>query len=156
MVSELPCNDTASRIRIVILDHHEIVCEGVSMLLATSPKMLVAGWACDHAEGLAVTSREQPDILLLELDPGGCFDLEFLAELTICTPKTRVILLTAVCNPELRRDAVRLGAKGIVLKSHDPKVLFKAIEKVHAGEAWLDDRLAAGVVADLSRPPRAG
>jgi two-component system, NarL family, nitrate/nitrite response regulator NarL len=140
MVCELPWNDDASRIRIVILDHHEIVCEGVSMLVATSPRMLVVGWACDHAKGLAVTSREQPDILLLELDPDGCFDLEFLGELTVCAPKMRVILLTAICDPELHREAVRLGAMAIVSKRHDPKVLFDAIEKVHAGEAWLDDR----------------
>jgi len=63
----------------------------------------------------------------------------------------QVLILTALPDPELHLSAVRLGARGILLKTDTPELLLKAIQKVCAGEAWLSKTMLASVVSELHR-----
>ncbi len=154
MATELSSREIAPRIRILIVDEQEVMCEGLRMLLERNPCMLVVGQAGSCDEALAATVREKPDIVLLELEVGGSSTLRFIRELIERGGGARVIVLTGVRDREAHRQAVRLGAMGLVLKTSGCGVLIKAIERVHAGEAWLDHRMTAAMIAEISRPRR--
>ncbi len=76
--------------------------------------------------------------------------LHYPLELRTAAPHARVLILTALHDPELHRRAVGLGAAGLVLKEKVPEVLFRAIEKVHAGEAWLERVTIANALDELT------
>lgn len=138
-------------IRILIIDDHVIVRAGLRMLLENHERMVVVGEAGSRADALAITTREQPDIILLDLDIAGESGLDFLRELLVSAPQARVLVLTGVRDPESHRRAVLLGAMGLVFKDKAAEVLIKAIEKVHAGEVWLDRSLTASVLTEMSK-----
>lgn len=133
-------------IRVLMVDEHAMVLTGLRMIIESQRHMTVVGEAItfNHARALAAT--EQPDITLLELalDQGDAFAL--LPELLDVAPETRIILVTAERNPEAHRRAVMLGAVGVVPKQKDSATLLKAIEKVHAGEVWLDRTMIANIL----------
>ena len=120
------------------------------MLIDSWSGLQVVGEAANRSEALTIAAREQPDIVLLDLDLGGCSGLDFLPELLAAASQTRVLILTGVYDSELHRQAVRLGAKGLVLKEKTAEVLLKAIERVHAGEVWLGRSMIATVLDELN------
>lgn len=138
-------------IRILIVDDHAILREGLRLLIENHPHLKVVANASNRVETLAAVQRERPDLVLLDLDLGGENALDFLGELTDLDTKARVVILTGVRDPEMHRQAIRLGAMGVVMKEHATAVLIKAIEKVHAGEAWLDRSTVASVLSEFRR-----
>lgn len=110
----------------------------------------MAGEAADRDEALALAAREQPDVILLDLDLGDDSGLAIISELIAAAGEARVIILTGIRDPEVHRKAVLLGAMGVVSKEKAAEVLIKAIERVHAGEAWLDPTIMAGVLNAVS------
>ena len=146
----------ASHIRILLIDDHELVRTGLRMLLERRPEMVVVGEATNRADALAMAAREQPDIILLDLDLGGESSLDFLPELCAASSRARVIVVTGIRAPEKYQRAVRLGAMGLVRKEQAAEVLIQAIEKVHAGEVWLEPSIVARVLAEMSSHRGAG
>jgi len=137
-------------IRILFIDHYVMVRAGLRMLIESQPGFTVIGEAAERNGALALATREQPDIILLDLDLGDSSGLDLLPELRTAAPHARVLVLTALRDPEAHRRAVRLGAVGLLLKEKAPEVLLQAIEKVHAGEAWIDRSMVANVLDQLT------
>ncbi len=133
-------------VRVLLVDDHAVVRAGLRMLIESRPGLTVVGEAANPADALTTTAREQPDIILLDLDLGGDSSLDILPELFATAKNVRVLLLTGVRDPEEHHRAVRLGAMGVVLKERAAEDLLKAIEKVYAGEVWLDGALMARVL----------
>ncbi|HEY0602723.1 MAG TPA: response regulator transcription factor [Herpetosiphonaceae bacterium] len=133
-------------VRIVLVDDHTVVRAGLRMLIESRPGLQVVGEAATTNEALTVARESQPDIILLDLDLGGDSGLDILPELFTTAKQSRVLLLTGVRDPEEHHRAVRLGAMGVVLKEKAADDLLKAIEKVYAGEVWLDGALMARVL----------
>ncbi|MDP9315224.1 MAG: response regulator transcription factor [Chloroflexota bacterium] len=140
----------ADVIRILLVDDHTIVRSGLRMLISSEPGLKVVGEADGRASALDSSARLQPDIILLDLDLGGESSLDFLPDLLANVPQARVILLTGTRNPDEHVRAVRLGAMGVVLKEQAAEVLIRAIQKVHAGEAWLDPTLTARLLTGMA------
>lgn len=145
----MPAADTKP-IRILLVEDHIIVRAGLRMLIESRAGIEVVGETGALAESVSLARQEQPDIILLDLDMGGQSSLDILPEL-LAAGRARVIILTGVRDPEAHRQAVRLGAVGLVLKEHATEVLLKAIEKVQSGEVWLDRSMTANVLGELSR-----
>jgi two-component system nitrate/nitrite response regulator NarL len=139
-----------SRIRVLLVDDHELVRTGLRILLERQPRITVVGEAASGADALAIACREQPDIILLDLDLGGENSLNFLPELLGGANRARVILVTGVRAPEEYYRAVQLGAMGLVRKEQAADVLIQAIEKVHAGEVWLESSMVTRALAEMS------
>lgn len=138
-------------IRVLIVDDHAILRKGLRMLIDDQPSMTVIGEAGNYAETLEIATREEPEIILLDLDLGGKSGLDFLPELVSACSKSRIIIYTGVRDPEMHHRAVALGAMGLVLKEQASEVLVKAIEKVYAGEIWIDRAMMARVLTRMSR-----
>jgi DNA-binding NarL/FixJ family response regulator len=96
-------------------------------------------------------ARLRPDIILLDLDLGTESGLDLLPELLEAGEGARVLVVTALPDPELHLRAVRIGAMGVVLKTDSMDLLFKAIHKVYSGEAWLSKSMVSNVVMELHR-----
>lgn len=139
-------------IRILLIDDHRVIRKGLRVLLNDYPDFEVVGEAGSRAEALPLIESEQPNLILLDLDLGSTTSLDFLSELVATGRDTRVLVLTGVRDKELQRQAIQLGAMGIVLKDHAAEILVEAIQKVNSGEMWLD---RSTIVSILGNPARA-
>ncbi len=141
----------AKFIRIIIIDDHEVVRAGLRALIKKRSTMQVVGEASNAADALAVTAREQPDIILLDLDLDPDSGLDLLPKLLAVASNVRVLVLTGTQDYEAHRQAAQLGAVGLVHKKKAAEVVLKAIEKVDAGEVWFDNSLIMSLLAEVSR-----
>ena len=116
---------------------------GLKLLVECKPGLKVIGQAGEETEALRLTQQEQPDIILLHEGLNGLLGLGIIPELILVTHPPRIILITNLTDQQSHVRAVQLGAMGVVLAQLSPEVLYKAIEKVHAGEVWLDRSLIA-------------
>jgi len=146
-------------IRILVIEDHLVVQAGLRLLIESRPGLVVVGEATNQADALALAAREQPNLILLDLDLGAENGLDLLPELLAVAGDARVLILTGVRDVEEHRKAIRQGVRGLVLKEQAPNLLLTAIEKVHSGEIWLDRTLMASVlsemVAERTRPATA-
>jgi two-component system, NarL family, nitrate/nitrite response regulator NarL len=142
-------SDTPPQIRIMIVDDHAVIRTGLRMLIEQDQTMNVVAMVGTRDEALFQAEKEQPDIILLDLMLGDEDGLEFLPALCETSPKSRVLVLTGVQSTESHRSAIRRGAMGIVLKQQAADLLLKAIQKVHAGEVWIDRSMMGSVLEDV-------
>jgi DNA-binding NarL/FixJ family response regulator len=136
-------------IRVLLIEDHAVVRAGLRLLIESRLGLTVVGEAANHAVALALAAREQPDIILLDLDLGAENGLDLLPGLRAAAGQARVLILTGVRDVEEHRRAIRHGVMGLVLKEQAPELLLKAIEKVHAGEIWLDRAMLASVLSEM-------
>jgi two-component system nitrate/nitrite response regulator NarL len=144
-------NGSINPIRVLLIDDHVVMRMGLRMLIENQPGLRVVGEATDRAGAIQSAVHEQPDIILLDLDLGDESGLDILPELRDAAKGARVVVLTGIRDPAEHRQAVRLGVTGMVLKEQAVDTLVKAIERVYAGEIWLDPALVANVLAERSR-----
>lgn len=139
-------------IRILIVDHHQLVRTGLCMLLESVPGMKVVGKAGNRSEALALAASKKPNLILLEIDLGPEDGLDLLRALRETAKDARVVIVTGVKEIETHRRAARMGAVGLVLKEHSGDVLLKAIKKVHQGEVWLDRSMMCSLLNEMTAP----
>jgi DNA-binding NarL/FixJ family response regulator len=147
-----PSGHTTPSLRVLLVEDHAIVRAGVRLLLESEPGLIVVGEAATITEALVLTTREQPALILLDLDLGGELVAACIPALLEAAPAARLVVLTGVRDPEAHRQAVRHGAMGLVLKDHTVDTLFQALAHVHRGEVWLEPALAAQVLRELTHP----
>jgi DNA-binding NarL/FixJ family response regulator len=128
-------------IRVVVADDHPIVLKGIEQVLRQDGDIEVVAACGTGDEALAEVSRQNPDVLVLDLRMAGKSGLDVLAALEERESRTRVVLLTATIDEDEAMEAVRLGVRGIVLKENPPAQLLGAIRDVHHGRKVLDQEL---------------
>jgi two-component system, NarL family, nitrate/nitrite response regulator NarL len=138
-------------IRILLIDDHATIRTGLAMLLESQSAMKVVGEVGGCSEGIEIARREQPDIILLDLDLGNESGIDCISEFVEVAPKARIIILTGLRDREMHLRAVRLGVMGLVMKDQAAHHLIKAIQKVCEGEVWLDRSMMADVLTRISR-----
>jgi NarL family two-component system response regulator LiaR len=142
-------------IRILLISEHALMRAGLRLLLEHRPGLRVIAEARPGAEALAAATREPADVILLDLDHGGNGGLTLVPELLGTTPGARMLLLTALRDPQIHLHAVRLGVMGVVLKDGPPAELWQAIEQVAMGEVWMGRPLITRVLHMMTRPDKA-
>ncbi len=142
---------TSNPIRIVLLDNHSLVRSGLRTLIEKQPNMLVAGEAGTLPEGQELLSSLKPDIVLVELNLPAQAMTDIVPCLIKAHERARLILVTGTTDPRIHQKAVEDGVVGAVFKTQTPEILIKAIEKVYAGEVWLERSMIANVLSRLSR-----
>jgi len=138
-------------VRILIVDDHLVVRTGLRMLIENQPRLKVVGMAANRKEALELAVSTAPDVILLDLDLGVENGMNFLPDLREQAAAARVLVLTGLKDVQTHRRAVKLGAMGIVLKEEAAEVLIKAIEKVSAGELWLDRATMGNLFDEMTR-----
>ena len=141
---------SSASIRIVLVDDHAVVRAGLRLLLERDPRFAIVAEAGTASEALEAAARQHPDVIILDLDLGREKGLDCLPDLRRAAPESRVLVLTGVRDAAAHQQAVRLGAVGILAKEHAPESLLRAVERVHAGESWLDRSTTATLLAELT------
>ena len=125
-------------ITLVLADDHPIVLEGLQQLLSLEPDFAVLAKCREGEAALAAVRRQRPDVLVLDLQMPAKDGLAVLRELYMEQLPTRVVVLTAALDADDALEAIRLGARGLVLKDMAPHLLVQCIREVAAGGEWLE------------------
>ena len=145
----------ADAIRVLLVDDHAVVREGLRNFLALQDGLEIVGEASDGDEAIEQAQRLQPDVILMDLVMPGLDGIGAMRQLRTRTPASRVIVLTSFLEDERVLPAIQAGAAGYLLKNVAPAELARAIRAAHAGEAIIDPTAAARLVhaiADDARP----
>jgi two-component system, NarL family, nitrate/nitrite response regulator NarL len=143
-------------VRILVADDHAIFRDGLRRLLEGSDDVSIIGEASNGNECIKMLAKLKPDILLLDLRMPEKDGLGVLEEINFDSMTTRVIVLTAAEDDRDVVRAMRLGARGVVLKQSASDLLLKSIRKVSDGEIWLDNRMTAEVIDAFKKSSEAG
>jgi DNA-binding NarL/FixJ family response regulator len=144
-------------IRILVADDHAIFRDGLRKLLEAAEDVQIVGEASNGVECTKMLAKLKPDILLLDLRMPEKDGLGVLEEVNFdSNQSTRVIVLTAAEDDRDVVRAMRLGARGVVLKQSASDLLLKSIRKVADGEIWLDNRMTAEVIDAFKKSAESG
>ncbi|MGZ4215713.1 MAG: response regulator [Solirubrobacteraceae bacterium] len=145
----------ADAIRVLLVDDHAVVREGLRNFLALQDGLEIVGEAGDGAEAIEQARALEPDVILMDLVMPGLDGIGAMRQLRVRSPGSRVIVLTSFLVDERVLPAIQAGAAGYLLKNVAPAELARAIRAAHAGEAIIDPTAAARLVhaiADDARP----
>jgi NarL family two-component system response regulator LiaR len=141
---------SSNTIRVLVVDDHAVVREGLRAFLELQDGIEVAGEAADGNEAVEAAERLTPDVILMDLVMPNLDGLAAMRVLRARLPNARVIVLTSFFDDEQLMPALRAGAAGYLLKNAPPQELARAVRAAHAGEAVLDPVVAARVIEALA------
>ncbi len=142
---------TTKTIRVVLADDHDILRQGLKMLLNLQPEIQVVGEARTGREALALAQTHHPDVVVLDISMPDMDGMEACQQIRRQAPATQVLILTMHENEDYFLEALRLGAAGYLLKKAAPTELHLAIEAVAQGGAFLTPGLAKVLVGQVVR-----
>ena len=134
-------------IRILVADDHAIFRDGLRRLLETEPGFVLVGEAADGHEALRLARELSPDVLLLDLAMPRRSGLDALHDIAAAQLPVRTLLLTASIEEPQIAAALRVGARGVVMKESATQVLMDSIRAVMRGEFWVGREVVTGRVA---------
>ena len=143
---------TVAAVRLLVVDDHPVVRQGLRTFLETRADFVVVGEAGDGDAAVAEAARLQPDVILMDLVMPGVDGLEAINRIRAADPGARILVLTSFASAEQVLPALRAGAAGYLLKDAAPAEVEAAIRAVHRGEGLLDPAITATVLAEVSRP----
>lgn len=120
-------------IRVVIVDDHDLIRTALRALLSSESDIEVCGDASEGAAGATLVLELRPDVVLMDLAMPGVGGIEATRRIVMDWPHARVVVLTALAEPRLVRDALRAGARGYVLKDADPGTVVSAVRETARG-----------------------
>ncbi|MFC8722520.1 response regulator [Kitasatospora sp. NPDC057198] len=140
--------DTASPIRVLLVDDHQVVRRGLRTFLEVQDDIEVVGEAADGEQAVEQADRLAPDVVLMDLKMPKVDGIEALRLLRERGSAARVLIVTSFTEHRTVVPALRAGAAGYVYKDVDPEALAGAIRSVHAGHVLLQPELAAALLAE--------
>jgi DNA-binding NarL/FixJ family response regulator len=126
---------SGGRIRVLVVDDHAIVRQGIRQVLEAEAGFMVIGEAGDAGEAIAQAEAGVPDVVVLDVSLPGESGLEVARRLKRLLPTTMILMLSVYDNTEYVLEAVRAGADGYLLKDSSPAELRDAIQRVSRGES---------------------
>ena len=139
-------------IRILIVDDHSVVRQGLKMFLRLDPELEVVGEAADGAEALKLARELQPDVVLMDLLMPVMDGVSATAAIRREVPQTEVIALTSVLEDSSVFGAIRAGAIGYLLKDTEADELRRAIKAAAAGQVQLSPEAAMRLMREVRAP----
>jgi two-component system, NarL family, response regulator LiaR len=138
-------------IRVLVVDDHAVVREGLRTFLALQEGVEVVGEAGDGEDAVRQAERLRPDVVLMDLVMPKLDGVGAMRELRRRLPASRVIVLTSFADDDRLLPAIQAGAAGYLLKDAQPRELARAVRAAHAGEALLDPVVAARLVEAIAQ-----
>lgn len=147
-------NSQAEIIKILIVDDHPVVRDGLNAILETQADFVVVGEAGDGQEAVAQVAQLQPDVVLLDMDMPLMDGLEALRSIMQQRPHTKVIIFTVFDSDERILAAVQAGARGYLLKGDAPRdEIFRAVRTVYGGGVLLQPIVASKLLNQMQAAP---
>jgi len=140
-----------SRIRILLVDDHDLFREGLAGILSTQPDMQVVGEAGDGLEAIVKAGELKPDLILMDIQMPGCDGLEATQKIKQALPATVIVMLTVRDEEEKLFEAIKNGAQGYLLKNIRSKELLEGLRGAMRGEAAISPILAGRMLEEFRR-----
>lgn len=140
----------AEPIRVMVVEDHHVVRQGLVALLSASPEVDVVGSAADGREAVELFSSLSPDVTLMDLQMPLMGGVEAIGRIRAAHPNARIIVLTTFDGDEDIYRALQAGAKAYLLKGMDMEELLAAVRAVHAGRARIPASIAEKLAGRVS------
>lgn len=139
------------KIRILVVDDHPVVRDGLVAMLGTQPDFDVVGESVNGREAVEMVQALQPDVIFLDLEMPELDGVNALQKMRVANPNVRVIVFTAFDTDERILSAVQAGAQGYMLKGAPRDEVFQAVRVVHAGGSLLQPIVASKLLRQVSQ-----
>ncbi len=144
--------ENGTKIKVLIVDDHAVVRQGIRTFLQTDPGLEVVGAVEGGAEAVRLAEQFKPDVALVDMVMPGQDGVETTRAIRRVSPATQVIIFTSYHEDEHIFPAIRAGALSYMMKDAAPNEIAEAVRKAARGEAVLDSRVAARVVREMQDP----
>jgi DNA-binding NarL/FixJ family response regulator len=141
-------------IRLLVIDDHEMVREGLKAMLTAEPDVDIVGDAANAEQAYELIHRLRPDVILLDVKLPSVSGIEICRTVTERYPEIAVIFLTTFTDETLVSQCIQAGARGFIVKDIERFDLKRSIRAVARGEAVIDPKAAVAVFARLRRVPQ--
>jgi NarL family two-component system response regulator LiaR len=146
--------EEAEKIKVLIVDDHQIVRQGLRTFLELQDDVIVAGEAGDGLEAVEMVRRHKPDVVLMDLVMPRLDGISAMRQVMALGLSTRVIALTSFTENDQVFPAIQAGASGYLLKDVSPDDLVEAIRAAHRGEARLHPDITRKLMEKVAKPDR--
>lgn len=146
---------TEPRVRLLVVDDHEVLRLGLATLFKAQPRFTVVGEAGSVSQAVAQARRCQPDVVIMDVRLPDGSGIEACREIRSEHPRIAVLMLTSYADEDAVVDSIMAGAAGYLLKQVPPKHLIQAVEAVARGDSLLDPavtRTVLGWMQQLGQP----
>jgi DNA-binding NarL/FixJ family response regulator len=145
--------DSAETIRVVLVDDHALLREGMRRLLEQEPDLTVVGEAADGTEAVAVVKELMPDVVLMDVVMPGISGVEATKQIKQSCPQTAVLILSAYDDDRYILGLLEAGVAGYLLKSSRGREVVQAIRAARTGDAVLHPSVTARLLAHITHSP---
>jgi NarL family two-component system response regulator LiaR len=146
-------SEQAGKIRVLIVDDHQVVRQGLATFLGLRPEIEVVGEAADGKAAIEAAARLTPDVILMDLVMPELDGISATREIRARHPAAQVIVLTSFTEDDKVIPAIQAGAASYLLKDVTPEALVEAILAVHRGEARLHPDIARKLMERVAQGP---
>jgi NarL family two-component system response regulator LiaR len=143
-------------IRVLLVDDHAIVRDGIHSLLNTQPDVEVVGEADNGQAAVSMVGNLEPDVILMDLVMPEMDGIEAIRQIMAGRPESRILVLTSFSAEDKVFPAIKAGAMGYLLKDSDSEELVRAIHQVQRGESSLHPKIARMLLQEVTAPRQAG
>ena len=140
--------------KIVLADDHQIVRDGIRMLIESTEGLEVVGEAADGREAVSLCAAQKPDVALLDVGLPGLNGVEAARQIREQTPRTRVVALSMLHEAQYVRRMFQAGAQAYLLKDCAFEELVRALDAVRAGKTYVSPSISGVVIDDYLRDVR--
>ena len=144
-------SETTRRLRVMLVDDHEVVRSGVRALLESAGEISVVAEAGTVAEAIRAAAANRPDVIVMDVRLADGSGIEATREIRAQRPETMVLMLTSFADDEALFASIMAGASGYVLKQIRGGELVRAVRALGAGQSLLDPAVTASVLDRLRK-----
>lgn len=138
-------------IKVLIIDDHDLIRQGISRLLELESDIDVIGTANDGMQGIRLLEELKPDVILMDINMPGMNGIETLKKIRETNQSVKIIMLTIHEDEEYLLETMNFGADGYILKDADVTRILEAIRKVNEGGTYIHPTLSGAIVKEYRR-----